>query len=101
VSVVWKVTVDRDGEERVLKVPDNANLREAFLREDLPLYRGLARLTNCGGRARCGTCRITVVTGADSLSRATPFERERLPGAEPEDRLACQANVRGSIRVEL
>lgn len=84
---------------RVHEVPDNANLRELFLRERVPLYRGFARVLNCEGKARCGTCRIRVEEGAENLSRPTPFERERLPDAPPDVRLACQANVRGDVGI--
>ncbi len=84
---------------RTFEVPDNANLREACLREGVPLYRGIARLTNCGGRARCGTCRVTVEDGGDRLSDPTPPERERKGDDGRVCRLACQANVRGDVEM--
>lgn len=82
-----------------IEVPDNANLREACLREGIPLYGPVARVTNCAGKARCGTCRITVVEGAEALSKPTPFERERKGDEGLTRRLACQANVRGDVTV--
>ncbi|MAG57812.1 MAG: iron ABC transporter substrate-binding protein [Planctomycetes bacterium] len=92
----WVVTFE--DLDRGVEVPDNANLREVCLREDVPLYRGLARLTNCSGRAKCGTCRVTVIEGADALSVKTPLERRHaVPGDDV--RLACQANVRGPVTV--
>ncbi|NRA95581.1 MAG: (2Fe-2S)-binding protein [Planctomycetes bacterium] len=93
----WRVTFT--DLERSFEVPDNANLREACLREQIPLYRSLARVTNCGGRARCGTCRVTVESGADQLSDPTPPERARKGDDERPCRLACQANVRGDVEV--
>jgi ferredoxin len=81
---------------------DNANLREVFLREGQQLYGVFARLLNCGGKARCGTCLVQVTVGLENLSRPTPFEK-KLRGAEAGmdgKRLACQAMVRGPITVQ-
>ena len=51
----------------------------------------------CSGRARCGTCRVRVAAGAEGLSPMQEIERRTLErvGAEPADRLACQARVLG------
>lgn len=89
------------GVERSFEAPDNANLREALLREGLPLYRGLGRWLNCGGRGRCGTCAVTVLAGAANLTVPTPFERKRLDATPASLRLACQTNVRGPVTVDL
>jgi ferredoxin len=51
----------------------------------------------CGGKASCGTCRVTVA--AAWLARLPPAQRtERrllacLEGAGPDDRLACQVTL--------
>ena len=82
-----------------VEVPDNANLREVCLREGVALYGVLARVTNCGGKAKCGTCRMTVIGGTDALSRPTPFERDRKGDEGLQRRLACQAAVRGDVTV--
>ena len=86
--------------DREILVPDNANLREICLREGAKLYFGLAPYLNCRGRARCGTCRVRVLEGLENLSVKSPFERKRLPHAPPDLRLACQANVRGSVVID-
>jgi len=57
----------------------------------------------CGGRARCSTCRVRVLEGADAID--PPAEREagvlaRI-GAPPGVRLACRAVPRGDCAVEL
>jgi ferredoxin len=83
-----------------IRVPDNANLREAFLREGKRLYFGLGRFLNCGGRGRCGTCLVRVLEGAEPLSPRTPHELARLKAMDPTLRLACQAQVRGPVRVD-
>jgi adenylate cyclase len=57
----------------------------------------------CGGRGRCGTCRVQVEAGASHLSRPDAAELVTLAGvgAPPAVRLACQARVLGpGIRVK-
>ena len=46
----------------------------------------------CGGKGRCGTCRVRIVRGMESLPDPTPLEAETLARvqAEPDVRLACQ-----------
>lgn len=55
----------------------------------------------CGGRARCSTCRVRVVSGGDAL--APPSEQEaqvlRRVGAPANVRLACQLRPVGHITV--
>lgn len=48
--------------------------------------------------ARCTTCRIVVVEGAELLEAAGAEEAELLEatGAPPDVRLACQAVIRGA-----
>jgi ferredoxin len=92
------VTIETTG--RTLAVPDNANLREAMLREHVRLYYGTAALFNCGGEAKCRTCAVKVLDGEENLSPRTPFEKAALPAPPPGIRLACQANVRGDCRVD-
>jgi ferredoxin len=53
----------------------------------------------CGGHARCGTCRMTVEEGAEHLSPAGPTET-RILGilkAAPGERLGCQAWAAGDV----
>jgi ferredoxin len=88
-------------EGRVLDVPENANLREALLREGVGLYPGLRALFNCGGRARCTSCAVMVTAGEENLSPRTPLEKARVPDPAPRMRLACQANVRGDCAIAL
>ena len=61
-------------------------LLEAALRAALPLTHA------CGGRAKCSTCRVWVLSGLDGCPSRTEAERtlaERL-GLDDEVRLACQ-----------
>jgi ferredoxin len=54
----------------------------------------------CGGHARCGTCLITVVEGAEHLSEMGAAETRVLRAlkAKPEQRLACQTWAKGDVR---
>ena len=51
----------------------------------------------CSGRGRCGTCRVRVEAGAQSLSPAQDAELDTLARVEAgqAERLACQARVLG------
>jgi adenylate cyclase len=62
----------------------------------------LPHVHDCGGHARCSTCRVRVVDGLAHLSPRTAEEREIAQTyAWPEDiRLACQTLVEGEVRVE-
>jgi ferredoxin len=55
----------------------------------------------CGGNARCGTCCVEVVEGADRLSPADPDEVRLLGelGYGPPHRLSCQARIHGDVIV--
>ena len=54
----------------------------------------------CGGHARCGTCLVTVIEGAEYLSELGAAETRVLQAlkAQPDQRLACQAWARGEVR---
>lgn len=96
-----RVTLTATG--RGLDVPAGGNLREAFLRAGARLYDFPASLTNCGGRARCGTCTVaaTMAEGVTALTPPTPGEKKRLPHAPPGIRLACQANVLADCAIDV
>lgn len=57
----------------------------------------------CGGRGRCGTCRVRVVAGLDALPPALPIETATLAriGAPPAVRLACQVAPVGGQSLEV
>jgi 2Fe-2S ferredoxin len=57
----------------------------------------------CGGNCSCGTCRVEILSGGPNLSRAEPMERLVLGGEATArgDRLACQAEVLGPVRVRV
>ena len=53
----------------------------------------------CGGHARCGTCLVTIIEGAEHLSDIGTTETRILKvlKAKPDQRLACQAWARGEV----
>ena len=56
----------------------------------------------CGGHARCGTCLVTVQSGAEHLSEMGAAETRVLRAlkANPDQRLACQTWARGDVSVK-
>ena len=83
----------------------NGGQKSLEIREGESLLAGLSRSgiilpTVCGGRGKCGFCRIRVETGAGPLTEA---ERERLSPLELESgvRLACQVRVTGETAITI
>ncbi|MEM6369287.1 MAG: 2Fe-2S iron-sulfur cluster-binding protein [Myxococcota bacterium] len=69
---------------------------------DALLQGGKPPLMACGGKGLCATCHVFVDAEADALSPQTPRERASLAalrGRTNASRLACQAKVRGPVRV--
>lgn len=72
-----------------------------------PLSNGLLALAlnlpmACGGNGRCATCHVTVVEGAENLSKVEPLEEKTLrllSRCTPNSRLACQARLQGDVVV--
>ncbi|CAN0142291.1 unnamed protein product [Phaeothamnion confervicola] len=62
---------------------------------------GIAHASACGGRARCGTCRVRIDEGADGLPPPDFAERFTLARVNAPDnaRLACQIRPRGALGV--
>jgi ferredoxin len=67
------------------------------------LRAGIPIRHDCGGRARCGTCRIKVVEEEGRLSPIRPAEQARLiaVGADADERLACQAFASGDLSISV
>jgi adenylate cyclase len=55
----------------------------------------------CGGRARCSTCRVRVLEGAEHIPEPNEAERRVLAriGAARNVRLACQSQPTGDIKI--
>lgn len=90
------LTVDHDGERRVLSVPPGTNLRRALLDAGLSPYTSLTERANCGGRGLCATCGVRLLT-----PRAPEHWHDRLAARFGYPRLSCQLTVDRNTRVRL
>ncbi len=64
---------------------------------------GIPHASLCGGKGRCGTCRVRVLDGGDLLPEIGEVERKTLDRVAdgPDVRLACQVVPRsGAIEIE-
>jgi len=83
--------------DRQVRVPRGLSVLEASLRFNVP------HACVCGGRARCSTCRIRIVSDRGALPR--PSRREAFvlarvgAGADPAIRLACQLRPQANVAV--
>ena len=62
----------------------------------------IPHICECGGNARCSTCRVMVVDGLENCLPRTSLE-EKMAGRKgfyPEIRLACQTRVVGDVTVK-
>jgi adenylate cyclase len=80
---------------RTVRVPRGWTVLEASRSHHIP------HLATCGGRARCSTCRVRVVIGADNCPPPAQNELDTLNRIHaPEGtRLACQLRPQGSVTV--
>ncbi|MBI3395685.1 MAG: adenylate/guanylate cyclase domain-containing protein [Spirochaetia bacterium] len=78
---------------------DDAPVGKSLL--DVSLGAGIQHTHVCGGNARCSTCRVIVLDGAENLAPRTQSETElaRRKGLPEEVRLACQTLVQGDAVV--
>ena len=80
---------------RSVRVANGVSILEASNMNKIP------HASVCGGRGRCSTCRVRVVTGEASLSTPSTEELRVLKrvGAPPHVRLACQAVPSGDVSI--
>jgi 2Fe-2S ferredoxin len=57
----------------------------------------------CGGKGRCTTCKMIVLSGMEALTSPSPFEKKcRDRGLlKQEERLACQCRASGDIIIKV
>jgi ferredoxin len=93
-------------EKLELEVAAGANLREEAMKAGVGIYAGINRYVNCFGHGSCGTCKVMVKKGKESLSPKTTMEKLTLwrmlsnIGHEDEARLSCQCQVNGDCTIE-
>jgi adenylate cyclase len=82
---------------RRVSVPKGLSILETSLRFNIP------HASVCGGRARCSTCRVRVVSDPSALPRPSGREAFVLArvgaGGNPSIRLACQLRPQGDVAV--
>jgi adenylate cyclase len=82
---------------RKVRIPRGLSILEASLRFNVP------HASVCGGRARCSTCRIRIVSDRSALPRPSGREAFVLSrvgaGANPAIRLACQLRPTTDVAV--
>ncbi len=87
----------------VISYTSGARLQSAIGPTLLEISRagGVAHISECGGRARCGTCRVRITEGAATLPAPSLAERFTLARVKaPQDaRLACQIRPTASLGV--
>ncbi len=62
---------------------------------------GIPHASVCGGKGRCSTCRVQVISGSEFLEPPTDSEQRVLSrfDATPDIRLACQIHPKGNVTV--
>jgi adenylate cyclase len=80
---------------RTIVVPQGTSVLETSR------YAGLPHSSVCGGRARCSTCRVRILSGVESLAfpRADEAQTLKRIRAPANVRLACQIRPRANITV--
>ena len=82
--------------DKQVRVPKGLSILEASLRFKVP------HASVCGGRARCSTCRVRVVSDRTALprpSRREAFVLNRVGAGDPSIRLACQLRPQTDVAV--
>ncbi|MBL29148.1 MAG: hypothetical protein CMM50_16570 [Rhodospirillaceae bacterium] len=82
------------------KTSPDTKRRQSLL--DIARATGVPIWCECGGKARCTTCRVRVVDGLANLAPRSAAEKRlaSLRGWDPATRLACQTRVTGNVAVE-
>ncbi len=90
-----RVTYFDDNRVVEVEVPEQTILRISQLHR-------IPHMSECGGHARCTTCRVRCLDGVANLSPRTDAESviAAARGWDPFTRLACQTRVRGDVVVE-
>ena len=87
------------GTDKTLDIPLGQDLLEACQVAGVPIS------TSCGGKAVCGLCRLTIVSGKENLSPLLPEEVQHLGNVAKIVglRLACQTTFvkDGDVEVDI
>ena len=82
-------------DDRHIEAADGETILTASLRADIPHAHA------CGGMARCSTCRVLLLDGAEMCGPRTPPEEKLAEQLHFGDnvRLACQTTVHGDLSI--
>ena len=91
------MTIKYDTEDLDLIPVEGMNRLRLALKYKIPIAY------SCDGCASCGTCRVIITEGVESLPERTVLEAEMAEdrGFLPEERLACQLIPQTSFRFKL
>jgi len=90
---------DPDGKTLAIRAKKGDNLRKILLDEGLNVYQNVARVVNCRGKQRCGTCIVDVTAGAAGTNRRSIDESSTLRDNPEAYRLSCITFVYGDVDV--
>lgn len=78
-------------DEKIIEINDDQTILEASLKAGIPHYH------ECGGNAKCSTCRVLILEGEENLTPRNEKELKlkKIVGFGDEIRLACQTKVTG------
>lgn len=91
-----KVTFTNSG--TTVECPKHTNLRDLAIQNDIDLYNGLAKYTNCEGMGLCGTCTVEVKPH-NAVTPKGAKEKFRFIQLKGNLRLSCQCTILGDIQV--
>lgn len=82
-------------------IGSSAEAREGETIFDAARRAGVPLANSCGALGVCARCCVRVLSGADHLAPPTTIESSvsERRGLSPDERLACQAVVRGECEV--
>jgi uncharacterized 2Fe-2S/4Fe-4S cluster protein (DUF4445 family) len=77
--------------------------RKGQLLNEVLLDQGVQLIASCGGKGKCGKCRVILDKGAHSVSEPNAVEGSHIGTAELEKgvRLACQCSISGNLRLHI
>lgn len=78
-----------------IEVPAGTTLLEAARRAGVPLA------SECGGRGKCGRCRVEILSGNVSQPDSDEKSALKRKGASPKERLACRVRVDGDAGIHV
>ena len=89
----FSLTVVSEDVSQVVESFENETILQTLTREDIEISY------YCGGNCSCGTCKVKILEG--EATKPSGREQLVLGMTEATERLACQARVRGDIRIEI